>query len=302
MTSLEKLIKEMETDSFWEMEAPVLQESKKKSKEEFFEEFLPFEEIFEKYEDFKDWSVKSKKLSYWRNCHGTFKKMWDGRKRPESMGKDETFIYTISLNFKNHGPAKRLMPLGNFKDLMVTEATHESIYYSLLEKFLEEQYTGESYVDFMIGYSEELFEEHFDDRWISWNKDAFYTGLSLMAYTSSIGILLEKEAHDDLNRWLQAFPKAAARFKYEPADADEWENKDVDGLFIDKKNGNVAVKVSIKTMGALTEDFIMNSYRRDSEKTAPQIYAGYTDMNEELSFIEVDGDLKQLLKDYLKGS
>ena len=300
----EELDSFMETDAFWEMKAPIAQGKKKKSKEDTLEEFLPFEHIQENYERFTDWGFKSKKLRYWRNCHGAFKKMWDGYKKPEAMDYSSTVINYLRDSFPESKAAVAGRPLGDFKDLMVKGSTHESVYYSLIEKYIEPQYNGKSYLEVAIPYCQDLFDDCFQEesKYLTWNSDAFYVGLSLMAFTSSIGIILEQRAHKDLKKWLKSFPKAAERFKYEPAEASDWESKDVDGIFVDRKNGNVAVKVSIKTMRALTESFIMGNYRGFKKKLEPQIYAGYTDINEDLSFFEVDGDLKQLLKNYLKGA
>lgn len=270
---------------------------------------MQFEEIDEFWDEWNDWSIR-KYLHPQRNAHKVIKKMWDGKKRPRTMKEDETLLSILFRNFKRLDGEEQGRPMGNFRDLMDEGLTHEEAFNDLMARLFRYRWNKRDRYTNFIGelwtHADKLFQEHFRDdphgKWITikWDRQLFTDAMMIMMYSSTVGIVLEARAHKDLEAWLAARPKASQLFSYEPA-ANELESQDVDGVFRRKSDGEIVVKVSIKTVGAFTDHWIKTGYREneDKAKAVPDIYAGYSSTkSEEIEFILVDDrSLKDLLRE-----
>lgn len=275
---------------------------------------MDFDTLNEMWEDFENWGLNTPELRRLRKSHQSFRKMWDGQKKAKrdpgkgEMPFSETLINEIRRAFPKEKGTQKGRPMGDFKDIM--ESDHEAIYNYLINEFIKPRKNAngetESYFEAMKYQCKWLWDEFFKDdhRWLNWDEKAYVQGMSLMMYSSSIGIYQENKVHHALGEWLERNPKAAKLFSYERADADEWESKDVDGLFVSKETGKPIVKVSIKCNRALDREWIWRVYRSDTgkKKTVPDIYIGYhTPEDEKLDQIGVEANLKELLRRGIDG-
>lgn len=272
-------------------------------------ELLEYSYIASFWDEFHDWK-QSKYLFKWRNGHKIIKKMWDGYKAPKGIDEDNILLSHIRWSFPKDEEARSARPMGDFRDMMDKGMTHEDMYNELVNKLVRPRYNRKgnrsSYMKELWPHANQLFTYYFGEDWNGekvhddWDRDLFIKSMCLMMFSSTIGIVMEERAHTELEAWLQDQPKVAKRFRYEPAE-NELESKDVDGVFIDNKTGEVAVYVSIKSMGAFTEEFITKQYRNKGKKL-PDIYAGYPgQQTEEIEFIQFEGkSLRDLLKESIE--
>ena len=270
---------------------------------------LDYDDIAEFWPEWRDWSTLRHMMPQ-RNAHNIIKKMWDGKDRPNGMEMKHTLLSYLAVMFPDDANNGR--PMGDFKDLMDRGLTHEDAFNDLKLKLVKPRRNKNgkriSFLDQLWRRADNLYWDYFQTekygKWITedWSRQLYTDAMVLMMFSSTVGIFLEDRAHRDLSQWLKRYPKAHEIFKYEPAPS-SMEKLDVDGIFRHRKTGEIVVKVSIKSVGAFTEEFISKGYRNntDKAKTAPDIYAGYKEMDDlDIQFILVDDkDLKTLLKESL---
>lgn len=231
------------------------------------------------------------------------KKMWDSYGIPEDMKKEETLVGVLQRRFSNIPACVKCRPLGNFHEF--AGMSHEEIYNKLVEEFTKQRMDArgnlESYVSLLYPYMKDL-----SGRYNNWNgKDydkyfhrlQFEQGLSIMLYRSSIGIWLEAI----VNEYLTDKFENHREFFYKVAPS-SMESDDIDGIIYRRDTEEVAVRISIKTMGAFTNNSIFGTWRKEESKggkgkTLPDIYIGIEDENDiKIKVIKVDNkSLKDLL-------
>jgi hypothetical protein len=266
---------------------------------------LEYENIAEFWDEWEDWKER-RYLMPWRYGHAVIKKMWDAYKAPRGVNDDNTLLAHIRRSFPKDPEARSARPMGDFKDMMDQGMSHEDMYNALRLKLtiprINRKGQRSNYLNELWPHANKLFLDYFDEDYYGknleyeWDRDLFVKAMCIMMYSSTIGLVMEERAHGELAAWL-ASTKASRLFTYEPASS-QLESKDVDGVFLFKDSDEVAVNVSIKSVGAFTRSFIDKQYRNKG-KTTPDIYAGYpSQTTEEIEFILVEGkDLKTLLQE-----
>lgn len=238
----------------------------------------------------------------------TVKKIWDNYSNPAGMGPTESIIYKLSLVFPDVKATQVKRPLGDFKDLLTL--SYEEIYDALCDR-LDARHRNkdgkwQSFMEVSYDHADYLIREYMAKSKLL-SRSQFYDAMSMMLYKSAEGIFLEGEVSRLLAKQIEA-SALSKRFRYEEAPA-SMEGQDVDGVIIDKKTEKIAVYISIKTDGALTEK-TMRHYRKPKDqggkgKTKPDIYIGFTGkadwIADRLTYLKPHGKgLKQLLRDYLE--
>lgn len=277
-----------------------------------FYDFENAERISKNIEDSWDKKLKWKDMDHEtrtvRNDIGFVKNVWDTYKMPDGMKKEETLVGVLQRDFSNIRACKVCRPLGDFKDF--DNATRREVYESLIEQFTKTRIDARgnklSYLEALYPYAKDLADKYgwgSYGEWFSKSNKMFIQGLSIMFYRSAIGIYLESY----INHKLENKFNNSKEFVYKVAPS-EMESKDVDGIIYRRDNGAVVVNVSIKTLGAFTNESIFNNWRKPVDKggkgkTLPDIYIGIT--NEEygdgiktdmrITTINVDMTLKELL-------
>lgn len=216
--------------------------------------------------------------------------IWDNYRLPEGMDRKDALLYFLGKQFP-YTSAKRLRPFGEFKDKL--GKTEVEIYDEFIKTIstprFDKNYEEVSYFEAMWAYIKKRgYDRYYGG--VKLLKKNFAIGMSMLLAGTVPGIVLEAKVHKALER----VASNSSRLVYTPAPV-SMENQDVDGVFRYRRSGQIALKVSIKNLEALSPESI-NRFRtsrknRGKGKTKPDVYIGYkTRKAEKLTFFSPNGD------------
>lgn len=223
-----------------------------------------------------------------------FRSVWDNYQQKQTgLADGDGVIPELARLFTKNKNTKYYKPLGDFKDFNKPETvSQEDIYNHWLNEFNKVQFTIEGPKTF----KEVSLERAYDLQ----NKvlgKKIYTpyeiarGLSFMLWRCAEGMRLEIEVLIELQK---RFNTPLRKIKAAPG---WYETYDVDAVMINEKGQDI-MYISIKNLGALSEE-TMNRYRaKNDNKKKPMIYMGFND-KKELKWLRPEEWSHQTLKEHL---